>query len=275
MKKFLTLATIICCASVFTFANGVAEESNSFAPSTESPMYKIACDSAFSPFDIQVEEGEVVDATVVSSANNMGDYYGIDVEIIDAIAKDQGFDYALMPMDFSAVIPGLVSGLIDGAIAGMFATDERRETVDFSDGYYGAVLSLVVDVNDDSIASFDDLKGKIAACKEGTTNMIWCQNHADMYGFTVKVYPDTASMMLAVGNGQADFLLQSYPEISYQMSIGAHTNLKIAMEAVSEPRQLAFSVVKGKNQELLAMFNAGLAHIRANGIYDKIISNYE
>jgi polar amino acid transport system substrate-binding protein len=271
VKKILILSAMICLASVSTFANGTSEQS----VTKESKVYKVACDAAYPPFSIQLEEGETVSGTVITSSNGMGDYYGIDVELLDAISKVEGFEYELTPMDFSSIIPALVSGTIDASIAGMNATEERRLTVDFSDGYYEAGSALVVNANDDSISSFEDLKGKIAACKEGTTGMLWSQDNAEKYGLTVKVYPDSASMMLAVANQQADFLLEDYPVISYQISIGVQENLKVAIEAIEEPPQDAFAVVKGQNQELLAMFNEGLATIRANGTYDNIINQYK
>jgi polar amino acid transport system substrate-binding protein len=271
MKKILTLLTMICLASTFVFANGTSEK----ASVAEAKVYKVACDATYPPFSIQLEDGETVEGTVVSSANGMGDYYGIDVELLDAIAEIEGFEYELNPMDFSSIIPALVSGTIDASIAGMNATEERRATVDFSDGYYEAGSSLVVNATNDTISSFDDLQGAVAACKEGTTGMLWCQDNADKYGFSVNVYPDSTSMMLAVANGQATFLLEDYPVISYQISIGVQENLRVAIEAIEEPPMDAFAVAKGENQELLAMFNEGLATIRANGTYDKIINQYK
>ena len=273
MKKILMLCALLCMVTTFVFANGSSETSSS--SSSETKVYKVACDASYPPFSIQLEDGETISGNIVSSANGMGDYYGIDVELLDAIAELEGFEYELHPMDFSAIIPALVSGTIDASIAGMNITAERSEIVDFSDGYYEAGSSMVVNANDDSISSFEDLAGKVAACKEGTTGMLWSQDNAEKYGFSVNVYPDSASMMLAVANGQADFLLEDYPVISYQISIGAQKNLKVAIEAIEEPPQDAFAVVKGKNQDLLAKFNSGLAKLRENGTYDKIISQYK
>lgn len=273
MKKILTLLTIACLASTFVFANGTSE---SKAPKAAAEkVYKVACDATYPPFSIQLEEGETVSGTVVSSTNGMGDYYGIDVELLDAISNIEGFKYELNPMDFSSIIPALVSGTIDGSIAGMNATEERKATVDFSDGYYEAGSSLVVNASNTTISSFDDLEGAVAACKEGTTGMLWCQDNADKYGFTVNVYPDSTSMMLAVANEQATFLLEDYPVISYQIKIGVQEDLRVAIDAIEEPPMDAFAVVKGKNQELLTMFNDGLAKIKANGTYDKIINQYK
>ena len=67
-------------------------------------------------------------------------YKGIDVELLEAIAKEEGFEYDLKPMDFQAVIPGLTSGQLDGAIAGISITDERKQALDFSDGYFESGL---------------------------------------------------------------------------------------------------------------------------------------
>jgi len=241
----------------------------------DGTVYKIACDAAYAPFSIQLGEGEKAPGTVVTSSNGMGDYYGIDVELLDAIAQYEGFKYELTPMDFSGIIPALVSGTIDGSIAGMNITEERKNSVDFSDGYYESGSALVVNKDDTSISSFDTLKGKVAACKEGTTGMNWCQDNADKYGFTVSVYPDSASMMLAVANKQADFLIEDYPVISYQISSGEQGSLKVAIDAIEEAPQNGFAVKKGENATLLAMFNEGLAAIRADGTYDKIVGEFK
>jgi len=260
--------------SVFVLAGAVLATSSSAADSEK--VYKVACDAAYAPFSIQVTDGKTAQGTVVKSSNGMGEYTGIDVEILDAIAKKEGFKYELVPMDFSGIIPALVSGTIDGSIAGMNITEERKESVDFSDGYYESGSALVVNKDDTSISSFEDLKGKVAACKEGTTGMNWSMDHKDKYGFKgVSVYPDSASMMLAVANKQADFLIEDYPVISYQIAIGEQGNLKVAIDAIEAPPQNGFAVKKGNNVDLMTKFNAGLAAIKADGTYETIINHYK
>jgi polar amino acid transport system substrate-binding protein len=241
----------------------------------DGKVYKIACDAAYAPFSIQAGADRTPPGEVVTSGNGMGDYYGIDVEILAAVAAYEGFKFELTPMDFSGIIPAITSGTIDGSIAGMNITEPRKESVDFSDGYYESGSAIVVNKDDTTISSFEDLKGKVAACKEGTTGMAWCQDFSEQYGFSVSVYPDSASMMLAVSNKQADFLIEDYPVISYQIKIGEQAALKVAVDAIEQPPQNGFAVKKGENQTLLAMFNEGLAAIRANGTYDKIINQYK
>lgn len=273
MKK--KLALILALAMAFVLAScgsqgtsaasgdgsaSAAGSSAAVSTGDSDKVYVISCDQAFAPFAIQQDDGS---------------YKGIDVELLDAIAKAGGFQYELQPMDFSGIIPALTSGTIDGGMACMNITEERKESVDFSDPYYESGVALVCRADDNSIQSKDDLAGKKAACKEGSIGMIWCQDNAEQYGYEVTVYPDSASMMMAVSNGQADFLLEDFPTVSYQIKIGEQADLRVAIDAVDEVGQVGFAVKKGTNADLLEKFNAGLAAIKADGTYDKIISEYE
>ena len=275
MKKSLALfVTAMLLMSLVAVSASAAAAAPAANKDYDGKVYKIACDAAYAPFSIQLASGATAPGAAVTTGNGMGDYYGIDIEILDAVAKYEGFKYELDPMDFSGIIPALVSGTIDGSIAGMSITEARKDSVDFSDGYYESGSALVVN-KDASIKAFEDLKGKVAACKEGTVGMNWSQDNAEKYGFTVSVYPDSASMMLAVANKQADFLIEDYPVISYQIKIGEQGALKVAIDAVEAAPQLGFAVKKGENATLLAMFNEGLAAIRADGTYDKIVNEYK
>ena len=255
-KKMTALVTAVMCASLGFSGNVFAEESE--APE-ELPVYIISCDQAFAPFAIQQDDGT---------------YTGIDVELVYAIAEAGGFEVDLQPMDFSGIIPALVSGSIDGGMACMNITEERKESVDFSDPYYESGVALAVMKDDDTISEFADLEGKHGCAKEGSVGAIWCEDYAEEYGYTYDIYPDSASMVMAVENGQADFLLEDYPTISYQISLGENS-LKVAIDAVDGVGEVGFAVKKDENQELLEMFNAGLAKIKEDGTYDEILSHYE
>ena len=116
----------------------------------DDKTYIIACDAAYAPFSWEQD----------------GKYVGIDVGVLDAIAKASGFKYELKPMNFEGVIPGLISGQLDGAIAGINMNDERRKILDFSDGYFDSGLSVIVK-EDSKINTIEDLKGTRAAVKKG------------------------------------------------------------------------------------------------------------
>ena len=77
----------------------------------ENKKYIIACDAKYAPFSFEEN----------------GKYKGIDVELLDAIAKEEKFEYELKPMDFDGIIPGLTANQIDGAICWNDITDERKK----------------------------------------------------------------------------------------------------------------------------------------------------
>ena len=113
----------------------------------------MATDTVFKPF-------EYTDAS--------GNFVGIDVDILAAIAEDQGFEYELKSLGWDAAIAACQSGQADAMIAGASITDERKASGwMFSDGYYDSNQTLTVP-EDSDIAGFADLSGKNVAVKTGT-----------------------------------------------------------------------------------------------------------
>lgn len=100
--------------------------------------------------------------------DSSGEYIGIDVDLLNAIAKDQGFKVDLKPLGFDSAIQAVQSDQVDGMIAGTSITDERKKSFDFSDSYFDSGLQMAVKKGNSSIKSYDDLKGKTVAAKVGT-----------------------------------------------------------------------------------------------------------
>ncbi|WP_261817807.1 transporter substrate-binding domain-containing protein [Vibrio gallicus] len=239
------------------FAMLIAATATSSVAFAKGQVYKIATDAAFAPFSFKKD----------------GAYTGIDVEVLDAIAKTEGFEYQLTPMNFNGIIPGVVSGQLDGAIAGMTITEKRAQVLDFSDGYYESGVIPVVKV-DSKIASKADLKDKRFAVKKGTTSADWANSNRKALNSSVRYFDDSASMFQEVLNGNADVAFEDYPVIAYKISLDKTPTLKLVGEKLNSAK-FGFGVKKGQNAELLKMFNEGLAKIKANGTYEKILSQYQ
>ena len=62
----------------------------------------------------------------------------IDIDLIKAIAKDQGFEIEITNPGFDAAISAVQAGQADGIIAGMSVTDARKATLTSSESYYTA-----------------------------------------------------------------------------------------------------------------------------------------
>ena len=141
MKKRLgkVVSLVLCLALTMTmFTACGSKESGSDASKKE---YVIATDTAFAPFEF---------------TNDKSQFVGIDIDILDAIAKDQGFTYKLNSLGFDAALAAVQTGSADGVIAGMSITDKRKETFDFSAPYYDADVTMAVAKNS-TITKFEDL----------------------------------------------------------------------------------------------------------------------
>ena len=198
---------------------------------------------------------------------------GIDVDIVAAIAEDQGFKYELKSLGWDAAIAACQAGQADGMIAGASITDERKENGwMFSDGYYTATQCMAVAENSD-IKGFEDLKDKQVAVKTGTQGASYAESLKDEYGFTLNYFEDSPTMYQAVAGGQAVACFEDTPIMAASIKDGG-LGLKIVEGSENDGADYGFAIFNSDKQELLDMFNAGLANIKANGKYDEIIAKY-
>ena len=255
-KKSLVSILLVSVMSIGLLA-GCGASKGDTAAEGGNKKYIIACDAKFAPFSF--EEG--------------GKYKGIDVELLDAIAKEEKFEYDLKPMDFNGIIPGLTSNQLDGAIAGMSITEERKQSLDFSDGYFVSGLSVVVNKNNTSINGIDDLKGKSVSVKKGTAGSKFAEDNEAKYGLKLSYFEDSPSMFQAVENGNTDFLMEDYPVIAYKLKVDNGAKLKIVGDKL-DTVDYGFAVKKGVNADLLKKFNDGLKKLKENGKYDEIVGQY-
>ena len=225
------------------------------AASAAGKKYVINTDTTFAPFEFENDKGEMV---------------GIDLDILKAVAEDQGFEYEVIPVGFSAAVTALEAGECDGVIAGMSITDERAAKYDFSEPYYDSGVGMAV-LQGSDITAYDQLKGQNVAAKIGTEGCTFAESIADQYGFEVTQFESSSDMYQAVLGGEAVACFEDYPVIGYEISRGLGLTLPTPMEKGSS---YGFATLKGANPELVEMFNKGLENIKADGTYDKILSTY-
>ena len=224
----------------------------------EEKSYKIATDTVFKPFEYTDENG---------------DFVGIDVDLLAAIAEDQGFTYELNSLGWDASIAACQAKQADGMIAGASITDERKESGwIFSDGYYNATQSMTVKA-DSEIKGFEDLKGTTVGVKTGTQGAAYAESLKDEYGFEITYYEDSPTMYQAVLGGQAVACFEDTPIMASSIQDG-NLDLRIVEGSENEGAPYGFAVFNEEGQELIDLFNAGLADIIANGTYEEIISKY-
>lgn len=228
------------------------------APAVDKNHYAIATDKGFSPFEFENEKGEIV---------------GIDMEILAAVAENQGFTYDLQYIGWDAAIAACQAGQADGMIAGASITDERKANGwIFSDGYYNATQGMAVAANS-TITGFADLAGQKVVVKNGTMSDQYATALAEQYGFTVDRVSTSPDMYQAVMGGQAVACFDDTPILKYSIKAGDLT-MKFVDGTENDPAAYGFAIFNADNQGLVDKFNAGLANIKASGKYDEIIAKY-
>lgn len=254
MKKKLSfiLSLLIVCLMFSLTGCGSAKNTNR--------SLTIGTNAEFPPF-------EYIDSN--------GNPDGFDIAIIKAIGKETGYDITIKNMEFKSLIASITTGGVDASIAGMTVTDERAQSVDFSDSYYTATQYIVVP-KDSTISSLDALNGKKIAVQEGTTGDILATPADDNDIITdssteVKRFKKGTDAILELKNGGVDaVVIDANPAEQFVKSNSE--SLKYIIDD-SSTEQYAIAVAKG-NTELLSTLNEGLATIKANGTFDKLVDQY-
>jgi len=260
VMSLMIVALAGCGGSGATESSAPANAADSTGATADASgkVWKIATDTAFKPFEYTDDSGKFV---------------GIDMDILDAIAKDQGFKYEMQVLGWDASIAACQAGQADGMIAGASITDERKESGwIFSDGYYDANQSMAVEANS-SISGFDDLKGKSVAVKTGSMSATYAESLVSQYGFTITYFEDSPTMYQAVVGGQVAAVFDDTPIMAANIK-DTGISMKLVDGTGNDPAAYGFAIFNPDNQELVDMFNKGLANIKANGTYDEIIKKY-
>ncbi len=267
------------------YQNPSADAADKTRKASEDIQYRFAADRAFAPFS---EETDREDDKL----------RGMSVELLQAIAAEQNINYEIVPMDFSAILPSVISGGSDAALAVAF-TPERAEKLNFSDFYAEGSLCLVIgdrswkpetdsngilpeesipDVYSDGtaeeITGVQSLLNKTVAVREGTVAAEWAEKNRERYGFTINTLQELPSMVEAIRDGEADAFIEEKTAVSYQMRQGELMGLKIC-EDLETSVELAFAVDKGQNAGLLEKLNRGLKKLKDSGEYSEILKRYQ
>lgn len=229
----------------------------------EKTVLVVGTNAEFAPFEyVSEEDGETI--------------VGFDIDLINAIAEDQGFTVELQNLEFDGLVMAVQNGSLDAAIAGMTVDEKRLEQVDFTETYYDGGLNIAVSADNTDINSEEDLAGKVVSAQQGTTGANKCMELKEA-GIVadVKLLKDINVCMMDMANGSCDAVIMDVP-VNNRYAENHPDEVRIAAEIVvpaEEQEKYAIAVQKG-NTELLDKLNAGLANVMANGTYDAIYDKY-
>ncbi len=245
MKKMLSFVLVMCLlVSACVMLTGCGEDDK----------LTMATNAAFPPYEYY-EDGKIV---------------GIDAEIAAAIAEKLGMELEIVDVEFNAIVPGVASKKYDMGMAGLTVTDERKESVDFSDSYATGIQAIIVK-EDSPITSVDDLYVEgatyVVGVQDATTGDIYCTD--DFGEERVKRYSKGADAVQALATDKVDcVIIDNEPAKSF---VAANEGLKILeTEYVVEDYAICFA----KDSELTEKVNTALKELIADGTVQKIVDKY-
>lgn len=226
-----------------------------FAESDSDNVLHVGTNPEFAPFEYVDDEGNIA---------------GIDVDIINEVAKDLGMTVEMEAMEFDALVPSLVSGKLDATIAGMTITEERKQSVLFSDPYFNSTQVVILPV-DSEIKTMEDLNGKRIGVQLGTTgDLLVTDTFTDA---DISRYNKGMDAAMDIVNGRLDaVVIDTLPARQFVASI---EGLEVHDDILTDVEVESYGIAIPMGQdELLEKINASLKRMQEDGTMDAILLKY-
>lgn len=195
---------------------------------------------------------------------------GYDVEVAKAIADKLGVEIQIVPGEWDGLFAGMDAGRYDMVVNGVEVTEERADKYDFSTPYAYIRTALIVKGDNDSIKTFEDLKGKKTANSIASTYM----NLAESYGATcygVSTLDETLTMVL---QGRVDATLNAIVSFTDYMAQHPDSNLKV-VATTEDASNVAIPMRKGdETASLREAVNKAIDELREDGTLSELSTRF-
>lgn len=220
-------------------------------------VYVVGTDAAYAPFESQNEKAEIV---------------GFDIDVVSAVAKKAGIEVKFVNTPWEGIFNNLQQGDRDLLVSAVTITDERKQTMDFSNPYFDAQQLIAVKANS-KIAKFDDLKKLKVGVQTGTTGDEVVSKLQGKTSANIKRFESTPLALKELEAGGVDAVVADNGVVINYVNNNVGSKFKTVADKAFAPEQYGLVVKKG-NADLLGKLNKGLADIKSDGTYDQIFAKY-
>ena len=272
-RTFISLMSVMAAAGVLTLA-GCSSNSGSSVAASGAASSAASTGAADQLAAIQAN-GKLVVA--LEGAWQPWSYHdesdtlvGYDVEVSRAIAEKLGVEPEYVESDWDSLFAGLDAGRYDMVCNGVEVTDERALTYDFTAPYGYIHTALAVKKDNDTIQTFEDLKGKTTANSLASTYM----ELAESYGATVQGIDTLEETIQLLTAGRIDATLNA--DVSFYDYLNVHPDADFKLVAQTEDAShVAIPVRKGDDSaSLLEAINTAIEELRADGTLKALGEKY-
>lgn len=260
MKRFISaiiclvlIVALVGCGQKDTGGNG-STTTNQLEAIKKAGVLKVGIEGTYKPYTFHAENG---------------DFTGYDVDLARAIAEKLGVKVEFTEAAWDSLLAGVDSGRLDTVINAVSVTDERKEKYDFTDAYLYIPRQVVVRSDNETLKSWDDLKGaKVATSKASTTGQIYAEAGAE-----IVLIEGTDQAAQTVLSGRADFCNFDPPTLNDYMDEHPGAELKVAFMVPGLSEAYAIPIAKGQT-ELHDAVNKALKELRDDGVLKELSEKY-
>ncbi|MGO3327326.1 ABC transporter substrate-binding protein/permease [Gordonia sp. (in: high G+C Gram-positive bacteria)] len=212
--------------------------------------------------------GTLGDAPPSICVNSKQQYTGMDNEMLRAMADKLGLRVEFVGTEFSGLLAQVAGKRFDVGSSSITTTDERRQTVGFTNGYDFGYFALAAPV-DGPVQSFGDLNaGTRIGVVQGTVQDDYVTNtlHLDPVKF-----PDYATAYANLRSGQIDAWVA--PSQQAEGTVQAADGIAILENTFSINNFTGWAVGKG-NTKLTDALNSALDAIIADGTWSRLYQDW-
>ena len=196
-----------------------------------------------------------------------GEYTGFDIELMEAIGEKIGRTPEFTDTSFETIFRDVAQGKFEAVISAATITEEREESVAFSDPYYLSEQAILVKEGSD-ITGLDDLSGKTVGAQQGTTGLSLGKEKAN--ASELRPYPEGPDAVNALKSGTVEAVIIDAPVA--QNAVEESGGVEIA-EKVPTEEEYGIALAKD-NTELLEEINQGLKEVIDDGTYTTIYEKW-
>ncbi|WP_110926472.1 basic amino acid ABC transporter substrate-binding protein [Bacillus massiliglaciei] len=259
MKKrswFAAMLVSVCMLILAACGGEEASTTNEGEDSGEKKELRVVTDAAYAPFEYM--KGDKV--------------VGFDVDFINAVAKEAGYDVKIEHVGWDPIFVEIESKRADLAISAITVNDERKESYDFSRNYFLSTNKILVPESSD-IQSGEDLKGKTVAVQTSTTGQeateaLLGKNHKD-----IKKFENNNLAIQELLQGGADAVVADNTVVEEYVKNNPDQKLKVVEDSDSFEQEF-YGLMFPKGSKLKTEFDEAINTVFDNGKYEEIYKEW-
>ncbi len=260
LKKIISLALLATSALVIAACSNNGSDSSEAA---KKEVVRVATNASPKPFNYEDEKGELT---------------GYEIEVVKAIFKDSDkYDLEFEKTEWSSLFAGLDSDRYQMAVNNISYTEERANKYLYAYPVAKNPNVLVVQKDDESIKSMDDLGGKTTEVVQGTNTAAqleeWNKEHADNPTNLSYTRADFQQIMTRMNDGQADYKIFDRISIETIIKNQGLNNLKI-IELPESAQPFVYPVFAKGQDDLKKFVDGRIKELQADGTLAKLSKEF-